>query len=1001
MKKTILTIVLAMLCLIFSLQSQNQDTITGTIYTQDRKPLPGVTIKIMDTDISTTTDENGKFSLVSKTKKGTVTFSYTGYETQSMDYIMGREDKFKIFMRELRSQLQEVEINAGYYTVKERERTGSISRVSAETIEKQPISNPLQALQGRIPGMEIIQQTGVPGGGFKVQIRGRSSINPAIGNDPLYLIDGVPYPSVKLSSNGADLMTRGVNPLSSINPGDIQSIEILKDADATAIYGSRGANGVVLITTKKGKSGKPAFSARFSQGGSKVDQRLELLNTSQYLQMRQESFKNDGLSPQATDPDANGTWDPARYTDWQQELIGGTSGMTTAEISLNGGNENSSYLISGNYYREGTVFPGNSGFSRGGIHSSLTIGSEADPFRLSFSGGYNHVASKLLSTDLTPYIFLAPNAPDTYTTSGKLNWENNTIYLNPMSFLQQANDAGTDNLVSNLNLSYRIFNQLVFSTSLGYTSTRRNELSKRPLESYPPLFNYTALNRVSFFSDNFNRGWIAEPQLNYKTPLGAAKLDALLGMAFQENTAQFQTIEASGYSSDELMDNIASAALLKTTQTSNTQYRYQALFARLNYNYTDKYFLNITARRDGSSRFGRGKQFANFGAIGAAWLFSEESLVKTALPFLSLGKLRMSYGITGNDQIPDYGYLELWDSSSGTYQGKPTLTPIRIANPDYGWETNRKAEAALQLGFFHDRLNLEIAYYRNRSSNQLTGIPLPLSTAFGSIQANLPAKVQNTGLEFDVNLKLISKPEFQWSANLNLTIPRNKLLSYPGLESSTNAMNYTIGQPLSIRKSYHVYVDSQTGLYTMEDKNGNGIMDQGDRYLDKFIGQNYYGGLQSSFRYKNFNLDLLVSFSSQTGINYMTAQLYSPGLSFINSPLANQPTVVMNRWQQPGDQSSVQKFSTGFDAYIPYLYASSDGGLSITDASYIRLKHVSLSCQLPSRWLSAIGIREAAISLQGQNLFTFSDYIGLDPESQSQSNLPPLRTLTLGIKTTF
>ncbi|NRF41126.1 SusC/RagA family TonB-linked outer membrane protein [Pedobacter foliorum] len=1003
MKKTILTIVLAILCLIFRLQSQEQDTITGTIYTQDRKPLAGVTIKIMDTDISATTDQNGKFSLVSKTKKGTVIFSYTGYETQSMDYIMGREDKFKIFMRELRSQLQEVEINAGYYTVKERERTGSISRISSQTIEKQPVNNPLQALQGRVPGVAITQQTGLPGGGFSVQIRGRNSITS--GNDPLYIVDGVSYPSTNISFNygGNILGNNGANPLSLLNPYDIETIEVLKDADATAIYGSRGANGVILIKTKKNRTGDSRLNAVFSQGAAAVDRRAELLNTEQYLGMRREAFKNDGLTPTTRDFDVNGTWAADSYTNWQKELIGGAAPMTNAALNLSGSSGKISYLLGGNYYREGTVYPGSFGFNRGGMHSSLDIGSPESPFRASFSTNYSRTNSILPRNDLTQFLALAPNAPDLYDASGNLNWANKTVYINPMALMLRTNKAATDNLIANLNLSYKLWRNLELKGSFGYTTQIREELNKIPLASFAPVNNATAASRVSYFANARNNTWQAEPQLNYSTKLGSGRLEALVGLTFQENRNEMKALEASGFSSDELMENILSAANVLPYQVTYSQYRYTAIFARLNYSLGGKYFMNLTGRRDGSSRFGQDRQFANFGAIGAAWIFSEETLFKENLRFLTFGKLRASYGITGNDQIPDYGYLQLWYSGN-SYQGKATVRPNtgRVGNPDFAWETNRKLEAAVQLGFWQDKINLEVSWYRNRSSNQLIGDPLPLSTGSSTITANRPATIENSGLEIGTNFKLINKTNLTWSAAFNMSIPKSRLIAYPGLESSDDAYNYIIGQPLSIRRNYHVNgVNPQTGFYDIEDYDGNGTLDDVDRYRYKFTGQYFFGGIQNSLRYKQFSLDFLFSFVKQNGNNYMSTTTFTPGRWTPETPYGNQLTIVLDRWQQPGDQSQVQRFSTTNSANTIFSDAKNEGGMAIQDASYIRLKNISVSYILPAKLLSAVRIKQASLNIQGQNVLTFSKYKGLDPESLSMLSLPPLRVFSVGLNLTF
>lgn len=976
--------------------------VRGRVLDENDVPLVGAVVKVKGTKQATSTNSNGDFVLNVVDEKATLVISFLGYETKE---IAASKNVGGIKLILNIDRLQEVQINAGYYTVTDRERTGNITKVTAATIEKQPISNPLQALQGRVPGVVIEQLTGVPGGGFNVQIRGRSSINPLVGNNPLYIIDGVNYPSITVSSGTSTgiFPVAGSNPLSAINPYDIESIEILKDADATAIYGSRGANGVVLITTKRGKIGDTKISAGISQGFNKVAHRLDLLNTQEYLDMRKEAFKNDGLTPSTTDYDINGTWNQNKYTDWQKELIGGTANTTNASLNISGGSGKSNYLFGANYYNEGTVFPGSFGFKRVAIHSNLNFTSTNDRFTAGFTASYSRTKSNLMRSDITSQILLSPNAPDPYDQYGNLNWENGTFPGNPMAFLLKTNNSGADNLVSNLNLSYRIFKSLTFKTSLGYTTIRQNELAKTPLASISPSSGPTAANRISDSSNNYNNSFITESQLSYATTIGLGQLNCLVGTTFQEDKREINTIRATGFNSDELMENPLSASTLRANGFNYSQYRYLATYLRLNYSLQNKYIINLTARRDGSSRFGDGKQFANFGAVGAAWIFSEEDKIKEKLSFLSLGKLRVSYGITGNDQIPDYGYLQSWGSMD-TYQGLSTISPTRIANPIFAWEINKKTEIALQLGFLNDKITLESVYYRNRSSNQLVPMPLSLSTGNGSIQANLPAVVQNTGWEFLTNIKLLNKVDVQWSLGLNLSIPKNKLISYPGgIENSSYSLTYAVGEPLTISKVYNVRgVNSQTGLYDIEDLDGNGVLNGLDRYVIKFLGQKYYGGFQSSFSYKHFTFDFLLSYNNQTGLNYMNGIL-SPGYFDSVSPTTNQPSVVLERWQQAGDQSNIQKFSTSFGSATQYLRATSStgGGLSITDASYIRLKNISLSYNLPEKILNGLKIKGAKLTIQGQNVFTITNYIGLDPETRRMNFLPPLRALSLSLNFTL
>lgn len=968
--------------------------VTGKLVDENGQPIAGASIKVKGTSSAVISNNDGVFLLHNVNENSVLEISYLGYQIKEVKV---SKDLGSIKLELSIGKLDEVTINAGYYSVTDRERTGSISKVTAKDIEKQPVNNPLMALQNRVTGLQITQQTGIPGGGFTVQIRGKNSINN--GNDPLYIVDGVNYPSTRISNTNVLTLlgSSGASPLSLISPNDIESIEILKDADATAIYGSKGSNGVILITTKRGKEGKTKIIAGISQGFSRVAKFVDLLNTEQFVQMRKEALSLDGIAVGSTDYDINGTWDQTKHTNWQEELIGGNSETTNASVNISGGTLYDNYSIAANYYKEGTVFPGDFGFDRIGIRSNINLGSKDNRFRASLTTNFNHSKSDLSSTDLTSNIFLAPNQPDSYDQYGQLTWSNNTVFNNPMALAIQTYSSKTDEFLGNLTLSYEIFKNFNMKTTLGYSTIRRQELRKRPLSSInPALATYVSATRLGEFGNNFINNFLAEPILSYKARLGIGTVDGLVGLSLQDNVSELAMISASNFTSDDLLENISSAAIFSSSNTS-LRYRYSALFARLNYSVMNKYYLNVTARRDGSTKFGPGNQFANFGAIGAAWIFSDEGFIKQNLSFLSYGKLRTSYGITGNDQISDYNYLQLWNSGT-TYQGSPTITPNSAApNADFAWETNKKFEIGLQLGLLKDKAMLEVSYYNNLSSNQLIFQILPSSTGFSSVQMNLPAKVQNTGWEFEMNLKLVNSQNLKWRSGINFTIPKNKLLSYPGL-LATN-VNYQIGEPLSILKTYNVTVNSQTGTYIQEDKNGNGSIDNGDRYIVKFLGQKYYGGFQNSFTFKQFNLDVMLSFTKQNVKNFAAGNSQAPGTNASVSS-GNQIVEVLSRWQKPGDQSLIQRFGTTSTTSTPYSNYRNFGNLAVVDGSFLRVKNIALSYSLPKTILSKLKIDNAIVSVQGQNIFTITKYVGLDPETASFS-LPPLRAIMVGLNVSF
>lgn len=963
--------------------------VTGRVVDESGEPLPGAKVKVNGAkNISTSTNANGKFTLKGIADNATITISSIGYESKEL-VVTANMGAIKLTQSD--AKLEEVEINAGYYTVKDKERTGSISRVTAETISKQPINNPLQVLQGNVAGVEIVQATGLPGGGFTVRIRGRNSI--LNGNDPLYVVNGVPLSSSSLTSSFNNI-TPNSSPLSSINPLDIESIEVLKDADATAIYGSRGANGVILITTKKGHQGKIQAEANLSQGFGQVSRKLQLLNTTDYINMRTEAFANGKLTPQSTDYDVNGTWDQSKYTDWQKEIIGGIASQSTVRFSLSGGNENTTFMQSGTYYRESTVYPGDKKYGKKSALLSVNHVSANQKLNLFTSINYNIEDSTLPSADLTSSIFLPPNAPDALDQNGDLNWENGTYSSNPLAFLKSQYKCNVATLVGNVGLNYLIIPNVTFTIRGGYVRMNRDELTYAPLTAFNPKQGLKAGNRSAFYGDNWSQNINIEPQLSWNGHFGIGKLTLMFGGTIQDNKLHTQTINGTGYVSDGLMENAAAAATIRLSNVLNSDYRYLSTYGRVNYNIQDKYYFNVTSRRDGSSRFGSENLYANFGAIGTAWVFSNEEFIRKNVPFLTFGKIRASYGSTGNDQIGDYNYLELWSPTSQTYQGGNALYPSRLQNPNYAWEINKKAEAALELGVFNEGLHLTIAYYKNRSSNQLVNYAIAPSSGFSSILANLPATVQNTGWEFDVTSNIYNKGNFKWITSFNLSIPKNKLISFPSLQISAYKNQYVIGQPLNISKLLKFNgIDPTTGFYTFVDFDNSGtITNPGDRQVIKYLGQKFSGGIKNSFSYKNWDFDFLLQFVKQTGKNYR-AYTAIPG------SMSNQPIDVLSRWQKPSDITNIQKFSTTTNT--SYSSGRTAGDYTISDASFIRLKNIALSYRFNNVILEKIGVKTGRLYLYGQNLFTVTNYLGLDPESQNLNILPPLRQLAIGIQITF
>jgi TonB-linked SusC/RagA family outer membrane protein len=979
-------------------------------------PLVGASITVKGSRKGTETDAKGNFVLYGVNDNATLIISFTGFEKKQ--FKVNGSNSISVALNKSNDILDQVQIIA-YGTTTRRLSVGNITTVSAETIEKQPVTNVLLALQNQAPGLFITQTNGLNGGGVTVRIQGQNSITN--GNDPFYVIDGVPYASFILQTGldgvlgGAGAAGAGPNngygsPFNYINPGDIESVEILKDADATAIYGSRAANGAILITTKKGKAGAARFNLNLQQGYSADPHFVDMLNTRQYLDMRYQAFRNDGIN--WTDPNVSANdlkvWDTTRYTNWQKALIGGTAQYTNITGSLSGGSSFVQYLVSGTYNRQTTVFPGSFADQKGSLHFSLTSASANQKFHFQFSGEYMIDDNKLPNTDLTgPATLLEPDAPAVYNKDGTLNWEpnvnGNSTWYNPLaSYTLRTFERKTNNLISNAVLSYNIIPGLDIKSSFGFTDMTLSDYTPMPLTEYRPedRMYYTI---SSSFANSTANSWIIEPQLTYKKNIGKGKLDLLFGGTIQQNQSNANAFLGTGYSSEQLMQDIAAATTITSYGSSFSQYKYAALYGRANYVWEDKYILDLTGRRDGSSRFGSSEQFHDFWSIGAGWIFNEEELFKNSKIF-SFGKLHGSYGTTGNDQIGDYQFLSLYYPTYAPglpYQNSSGLAPANLANPNLEWEETRKLQGGIDLGFLNNRILLNAVYAYNRSSNQLLSIPLPQIAGFVNVAANLPATVQNTDWEFTLNTVNIKGKDFNWTSRLNVTVPENKLIAFPGLATSSVSFFYAIGQPLNIIKVNHfIGVDPATGQYEFTDKKGTPTFNP--TYPDDYdkvvsLAPKFYGGLQNTLSYKGVQLDFTFSFTKQMGRNYSyyNGSGIIPGAFYEGS--SNQPTSVLNNWQKPGDIAPIAAYSTA--GYSPSLYNVEASDYGYTDASYIRLQNVSLSWQLPKKWMASSHLQNTRIYFQGQNLLVFThDQVVADPQT-GLGALPPLRTLTIGLQT--
>ncbi len=601
---------------------------------------------------------------------------------------------------------------------------------------------------------------------------------------------------------------------------------------------------------------------------------------------------------------------------------------------------------------------------------------------------------------------LPPNSPSLYNADGTLNWaplaNGRKSWNNPLANLNMKYINNTTNLVSNLVLSYQIIPGMEIKSSFGYNELESEEVQTRPLSAVAPYIRPTTIRTTDFNSAKVNT-WIIEPQLTYVKQIGLSKFDFLLGTTIQQEDRDRQRLNASGFTSDESMLNIKAASSVIVDNSSDaviiSRYKYNAIFSRLNYKILDRYIISGSIRRDGSSRFGKENRFHNFASVSGAWIFSNEDFIKNNISFLSFGKIRASYGSTGSDQIGDYVYLNLYGNTQtlgSTYQGIVGLQPSSsFPNPYLQWEETRKFSSTIDFGCVNDRILLTMTYYRNTSTNQLAVVNLPSITGGSSVSQNRPIIVQNKGWEIGLNTIDVKSKYFNWTSSVNLTVPKNKLVKYDDLDAAVK--KDLVGKPIGITKVYHfIGVDSNTGLYTFSDINGKSTSNPNPD-MDKtiYIDQNpsFYGGFQNTFTYKGFSLEVLFQFVRQKSSSQIFG--FYPG-----GTATNQLTNVLDRWKKAGDISTIQKYNTDFSLFNQWTSAT-QSDKAYGDASYIRLKNLSFSYQLPMKWINKVHIQELRIYAHAQNLLTFTNFKGADPESRNFYGIPPLKVLTIGLNVTL
>jgi TonB-linked SusC/RagA family outer membrane protein len=999
MKKLVLSLFI-LCCTVVMAFSQGR-TITGTVTSsEDGLPIPGVSVKVKGTNLGVSTTSNGKYSLVVPATATALEFSSLGFVLQTIT-INGSVVN-AILVSDSKA-LTEVVVT-GYGVQRKREVTGAIAQIKGESFQDQPIQSFDKALQGRAAGVQVNSNSGQPGGGISVNIRGTATINGS--TQPLYIVDGV-----QMNSGGLSGQT-SVNTLASINPNDIESIEILKDAASAAIYGSLAGNGVVLITTKKGKAGKSVIRASAQIGNAKQYNPYELLDAATWYALRVEAFQNKsiregGSAAQGTAAAAAATFPsgvPATIDNYNWiDAVSQTGKNSQYDLSVSGGDAKTKFFVSGSYNNnDGTILSSN--FKRGTLRANLE---HAISDKLTVSASLSLAANKatgpstnagfFTNTPFTGVLLTAPvnkvyNADGTFNTTFVGTNNQNSV----QNIKQEIRKAGTFQTVSNLSLTYKILPGLSAKVFGGVDFSDVSDLN------YRPATLSAAAGSVGSGSESFRRNinYTTTGTVNYAKNIGDHNFSVLGGFEFREVTGTVLTGTAQGFASP-VISLLSGASTPTGTASTFTGYRTAGILGNAKYDYKGKYLFSTNLRYDGSSRFGANQKFGLFYGVSAGWRVIDEDFMKDQSVVSDL-KLRASYGETGVQPSDNFGVLALY--GIGGQYGNPGLSgglrPGQLPNPDLTWEVSKQLNFGLDLGFLKNRITLAFDIYRKTNSDLILPRTLPGDSGFGSINENA-GKAKTEGIDIDLNTRNIETKDFSWSTNFNIAFNRNELLQLNNGLTNISDFFYTVGRPLYQIFTYkYAGVNPADGRPMYYDKNSNITYNPttADRYYIGDQNPDFFGGLTNTFKYKGLTLDFLFQYQYGNSAYLQSAQYIEQSGSIANNQLVSQ----LDRWTTPGQLTAVPR---------AYQGQVEPGGYSIINlssrfvekASYIRLKSANISYRLPESITQKIGIPNVTVSLQGLNLVTFTNYRGDDPENTG-NNLnfyPNPRIISGGISVQF
>jgi TonB-dependent starch-binding outer membrane protein SusC len=999
--------------------SMAQQVVSGKVTSSDDgSSLPGVNILEKGTPNGTVTDFDGNFTISVGTGASLV-FSFIGYKPQEI--VIGNQNSISVRLETDVKSLDEV-IVVGYGTQQKAEITGSISSVKGAEIQNVSVSSFDAALQGRIAGAQITQSSGIPGSAVRLRIRGQSSVS---GNsEPLYVVDGVPITTGDFSKRDGSANGINGNALADINPNDIESMEVLKDAAAAAIYGSRAANGVVLITTKRGKSGKTVFNAGYYVGTNDVTRQLNFINSTEWLELMDEAHRNSFGVPISSSYNLGRGLTPSSAvalganTNWRDQILR-TGKVQEASISASGGTDKTRFYVGGTYRKDDSYFVGNS-FERINARinvdhnatTKLTIGTQT-----AISSTINNQVPNVWGTSQSSALPIFPIRNEDGTYFGHTLAQGQNTGANPVAQLENKFETAGLRLLNNVYLNYKITDDLVFRTEFGldvlnqfdeiYTSFHNRFLFPRDYSPVPSGGQPIALPRVNAGSFEERRlnviNWNTNNILTYSKIFGSHKIEALAGFAVQRSSQRITGAYTNGNAGfrDNYFRNSVEGLQIFDQNLVNSYpvmggynadvdnvYSFVSYFSRVNYVNSGKYLASISVRRDGSSRFGPNNKFGFFPAVSAGWILTNEEFMKS-IPWLSFLKAKASFGITGNAEIGNFGYLATYGSAGG-YLGQSGLAAQRIANPDLRWEKNNQFDLGFEFGMFDEKITGSIGYYSKLSKDLLFVEPIQSSTGFTGVLKNTGIEIRNSGLELNLTSRNVTRGDFSWTTDFNISSNQNKVLSTGGLPIEAFASGlgesrliegYPVGQGFMMKSAG---VDPADGREQFFDNEGNivKLTIENTDYRQP-VGKpfpDFFGGVNNSLKYKGVELNFLFTFQSGNTIFDNEAKFQIGDIA--NN---NQRREILNRWQSPenpGDGSTPGLFLSG---------AGSGRALNsdrfMYDASFLRLRTVTLSYTLPQSLVSKARLNTVRVFVSGQNLLLFTKFPGWDPEFVNTSNV--------------